>query len=70
MYRETEEDMLGKGVELGNSDEVKGEVGVSGVSGVNGVSGVKVTESTDSVVMELSLRPTRRCPPEESEGSS
>ena len=59
--------MLGKGVELGNSDEVKGEVGVSGVSGV---SGVKVTESTDSVVMELSLRPTRRCPPEESEGSS
>jgi len=52
---------MGKGDEVVNSDEVKGEVGVSGVS---------VTESTDSVVMELSLRPTRRCPPEESHGSS
>ena len=55
---------MGKGDEVVNSDEVKGEVGVSGVSGVS------VTESTDSVVMELSLRPTRRCPPEESHGSS
>ena len=58
--------MIGKGDgELANSDEVKGEVGVGGVSGVS------VTESTDNVVMELSLRPTRRCPPpEESDGSS